>query len=106
MGAIVVHERAALAQRAGHGVVEAVDDGRIRGVDPADPRVRAEPRLLAPDQTPTYMPSTNGRHLVIDLYDVRPAEVDRTVTLTTTNTHPAFAVVLFDLWSHPLTRSF
>ena len=58
--------------------------------------------LLAPSKLPTTVPSSNGRHLVIDLYDVRPAEVDRTVTLPSTNTHPAFSVVLFDLWSHPL----
>lgn len=56
--------------------------------------------LLAPDQMPTTVPSDTG-HLVIAPYDVRPAQVDRTVTLTSTNTHPAYSVVLFDLYSHP-----
>ena len=58
--------------------------------------------LLSPNQAPTPLPNAAGRHMVIDLYDVRPAEVDTTWTLTTTNTHPAYAVVLFDLHSHPI----
>ena len=57
--------------------------------------------LLNPHQVPTDLPNTAGRHMVIDLYDVRPAETDTSWTLTTTNTHPAYAVVLFDLYSHP-----
>ena len=57
--------------------------------------------LLNPHRSPAVLPNTEGRHMVIDLYDVRPAETDTSWTLTTTNTHPAYAVVLFDLHSHP-----
>ena len=57
--------------------------------------------LLNPHQVPADLPNTAGRHMVIDLYDVRPAETDTSWTLTTTNTHPAYSVVLFDLYSHP-----
>ena len=58
--------------------------------------------LLNPHRSPAVLPNTEGRHMVIDLYDVRPAEVDTTWTLTSTNTHPAYAVVLFDLYSQPI----
>ena len=58
--------------------------------------------LLNPHRSPAVLPNAEGRHMVIDLYDVRPAEVDTTWTLTSTNTHPAYAVVLFDLYSQPI----
>ena len=58
--------------------------------------------LLNPQRSPAVLPNAEGRHMVIDLYDVRPAEVDTTWTLTSTNTHPAYAVVLFDLYSQPI----
>lgn len=57
--------------------------------------------LLNPQRSPAVLPNAEGRHMVIDLYDVRPAEVDTTWTLTSTDTHPAYAVVLFDLYSQP-----
>ena len=58
--------------------------------------------LLNPHRSPAVLPNAEGRHMVIDLYDVRPAEVDTTWTLTSTDTHPAYAVVLFDLYSQPI----
>lgn len=43
-----------------------------------------------------------GRHAVIEITDARAVQVDRSVTLTTTDTHPAYAVLVFMIHSAPL----
>lgn len=57
--------------------------------------------LIWQAQSPTVIPDVAGRHVVVDLYDARSVQVDRTVTLTTTNTHPAYVVLLGDVHSYP-----
>ena len=59
--------------------------------------------VIAPDMTPTVLPGVTGRHVVVDLTDARAVQVDRTVTLTTTGTHPAYGVLLLDIHSAPTT---
>ena len=58
--------------------------------------------ILAPTMTPTALAGVTGRHAVLELTDARSVQVDRTVTLTSTNTHPAFVVLLLDIHSAPL----
>lgn len=58
--------------------------------------------LLWPDQAPAVVEGVSDRHVTVDLYDARAVQVDRTVTLTTTNTHPAYVVLLGDIHSQPI----
>lgn len=59
--------------------------------------------VIAPGMSPTVLPGVAGRHVVVDLTDARAVQVDRTVTLTTTDTHPAYGVLLIDIHSSPAT---
>lgn len=59
-------------------------------------------QALTPGHEPKSLPGVPGRHVVLSFADARPVQPDRSLTLTGTNTHPAFAVVLFDVHSQPL----
>lgn len=59
-------------------------------------------QALAPGREPKSLPGVAGRHVVLSFVDARPVQVDRSLTLTSTKTHPAYAVVMFDVHSQPL----
>lgn len=56
---------------------------------------------LTPGLDPANLPGVPGRHVVLSHFDSRPPQVDRVVTQTGTDIHPAYVVELFDLRSQP-----
>lgn len=56
---------------------------------------------LTPGLDPSDLPGVAGRHVTLQHIDSRDVEVDRTVTDTQSNTHPAWVLVRFTLHSQP-----
>jgi|GEM_PF-4960806 len=59
-------------------------------------------QALTPGRAPRSLPGVTGRHVELSYVGSRPVQVDRSVTGVVSNTHPAYAVVLFDVHSQPL----
>lgn len=57
---------------------------------------------LTPGRGTSVLPGVAGRFVQVTYRGAEAVQVDRTLTLTGTNTHPAYAVVLFDVHSQPL----
>lgn len=57
---------------------------------------------LTPGFDPHVLPGVTGRHVVLSHLDSRDVEIDRTVTDTASNTHPAWVLTRFILHSQPL----
>lgn len=60
--------------------------------------------LLTPGDLPRRLTISGAMPLVVDLspFDSRPVDIDRSVTLTGSNTHPAYAVEIFDVSWQPI----
>lgn len=58
---------------------------------------------VTPDGDPAELPGVPGRRVTVELLDFRQTEVDRTYTMTGTDSHPAYTVVRFWLISQPTT---
>ena len=56
---------------------------------------------LTPDRSTAVVTGVAGRHVQLTFADARPVQVDRSVTLPASDSHPAFVVALFDLTSQP-----
>lgn len=55
---------------------------------------------LTPGRRPAQL-TVAGRSVWVEFAEARPVQIDREVTLTGSDTHPAYVVVLFDVHSSP-----
>lgn len=57
---------------------------------------------LFPRLAPAVLSGVPGRHVAISLTESRAVQIDRTVSLTSTDTHPAYCVLLLEMTSQPI----